>query len=206
MPFDYSELSKGMQEAFEQFGTVFQLPVIQSPFAYLKKNYNNKLILDVGAGVELYVKELLSLDHNTYFSLDNDLSGKFDYRDITDIPAGMKFYWIVLNQILEHLTIEEAFKLLIKLNPHLSQDGKIIITVPNISHPIRYWTNPTHVTPWGYSSLYALSRITGYKVKEIYRYNKKPRPLDPLSWVIERIMRRLYRVDWCDSIMLIGQK
>lgn len=206
MQFYYSNLSKGRKEAVERFGTIFQIPVIRSSYGYLRNNYNNETILDVGAGVDLYIKRMLNLDRNTYFSLDNDLSGTFTFRDIADIPPDKEFYWIVLNQLLEHLSIEETYSLLTSLRPHLHRNGKMVITVPNIFHPIRYWGDPTHVTHWGYAPLYAMCRITEYKVTNIFRYYKRRRLIDPLSWIVERIMRHIYRIDWCESIMIIATK
>lgn len=206
MQINYSTQSKGWRDAVEKFGTIFQLPIIRSSYGYIRENYNNQTILDVGAGVDLYIKKMLKLNENTYFSLDNDLSGTFTYRHVSDIPNELQFDWIVLNQILEHLTIEQAYEMLLDLRSHLKQDGRTVITLPNTFHPIRYWSDPTHVTPWSYAAMYALCRVTGYKVHKIYRYSKNRRPLDPLSRVIERIMRRLYRIDWCDSIMIIATK
>jgi hypothetical protein len=203
---NYSSLSKGRQEGSQKFGDIYHLPVIRSPYDYLRISYRSGLILDVGAGADLYLKKYLNLDENTYFSLDNDLTGTFTYHQISDIPQGMQFEWIILNQLIEHLTIEQAVELLTDLKIFLHPDGQAIITTPNIYHPNRYWGDPTHVTPWGYNALYALLTVVGYQVPHIYRYSKNRRPVDPLAWLIELIMRRLYRIDWCDSIMLIASQ
>jgi 2-polyprenyl-3-methyl-5-hydroxy-6-metoxy-1,4-benzoquinol methylase len=203
---NYSSLSKGMQEGFRKFGYIYQLPVVRSPYDYLRRLYRSGYILDVGAGVDLYIKNILHLDENTYFSLDNDPSGTFSYHQTSDIPQEMQFEWIIINELIEHLTIEQGVELLTGLRNFLHRDGQAIITTPNILHPIRFWSNPTHVTPWSYNALYGLLTSLGYQVPQIYRYSKNHRPLDPLSWLVERLMRRIYRVDWCDSIMVIATR
>jgi len=205
MQVPYSVLSQGRQEAFERFGTIFELPIVRSPYEYLKQFYQEGLVLDVGAGADHYLQQVLGLDDETYHSLDNDPAGQFTYTDVTQIPLYYQYQWMVLNQLLEHLTIEETADLLVGLHGHLAPGGRMVITVPNISHPIRYRTE-THVTPWSYGGLYAMCQFAGYEVLQIYRYSKNRGPLDPLSWIIERVMRRLYRIDWCQSIMLIATR
>ncbi len=202
----YSALSQGRREAFERFGAIYDLPVLRSAYGYLKQHYQGGLVLDIGAGVKHYLQQVLGLDDTAYHSLDNDPSGHFTYVDIAHIPPEQRYRWIVLNQVVEHLTIEEAASLLSALRSHLDEDGEMFITVPNISHPIRYWGDPTHVTPWSYAALYAICRVAKLQVTQIYRYSKHRGPLDPLSWIVERIMRHLYQIDWCQSILLIATR
>jgi hypothetical protein len=203
---NYSSLFKGRQEGFQKFGNIFQLPIVRSPYDYIKKIYRGGLVLDVGAGADLYIKKLLQLDAPDYFSLDNDPSGLFTYHQVSDIPQGMLFDWIIMNQLVEHMTIEQTIDLLTALKNNLHPDGQAIITTPNIFHPNRYWGDPTHVTPWGHNALYGLLTGIGYQVTHIFRYSKNRRPIDPLTWLVERIMRCLYRIDWCDGIMVIATR
>ena len=203
---NYSHLFKGRQEGFQKYGSIYQLPIIRSPYEYLRAYYREGLVLDIGAGADLYIKTLLRLDDNTYFSLDNDPSGPFSYNQISDIPDGMEFKWIIMNQLVEHLTIDQAVIMLTGLKSFFHPEGQAIITTPNIFHPNRFWGDPTHLTPWGHNALYGLLTGIGYQVPYIFRYSKNHRPIDPLTWVVERIMRRLYRIDWCDSIMVIATR
>jgi len=201
----YSALSQGRREAFERFGTIYDLPVLRSAYRYLKQNYQDGLVLDIGAGRERYLQQVLGLDNTAYHSLDTDPSGHFTYADVAQILPEQRYQWIVLNQVVEHLTIEETVSILSALHPHLDEDGKMLITIPNTHHPIRFW-DPTHITPWSYGDLYGICRFSNLQVTQIYRYSKHRGPLDPLSWVIERIMRHLYQIDWCQSILLIATR
>ena len=203
MQVPYSVLGQGRREAFNRFGTIYDLPIVRSAYGYIRHQYRGGLVLDVGAGIEHYLQQVLKLDDKAYHSLDNDPSGDFTYADVTQIPPGEQYQWVVLNQVLEHLTIEKTADLLLDLHAHLAPEGHMVITVPNVLHPVRYRVDETHVTPWSYGGLYAMCRFAGYEVLQIYRYSKNRGPIDPFSWVIERVMRRLYRVDWCQSIMLV---
>jgi len=206
MKVPYASLNDKRREAVERFGSIYDLPVIRSPYDYLKKGYAGGKLLDVGAGTEHFTRRYLGLEEGSYHSLDNDPSGKFTFADISEIPAGQRYRWIVLNQILEHMTIEQTGDMLAALREHLEDEGQLVITVPNVFHPIRYWGDPTHVTHWNYASLYAVCGHVGLQVVDIYRYSKRRGPMDPLSWLVERIMRRLYQIDWCQSIMLIATR
>lgn len=206
MQVPYSALSQGRREAFERFGTIYDLPIMRSAYEYLKQHYQGGLVLDVGAGIEHYLQKVLGIDNAAYHSLDSDPSGRFTYADISEIPLEQQYQWIVLNQVVEHLTVAETADLLSTLRNHLEESGNMLITTPNVSHPNRYWGDPTHVTHWNYGALYAICRVTNLQVTRIYRYSKHRGPLDPLSWIIERVMRHLYQVDWCQSIMLVATR
>ena len=203
---DYSLLFKGRQEGFQTLGNIYNLPTIRSPYDFIKSSYRGGKILDVGSGTHFYIRDLLKLDDQQYYSLDNDPSGEFSFNNVDEIPQGLEFDRIVMNQLVEHLTIHNAFQLILGLYDHLKIDGLILATTPNIFHPNRFWGDPTHVTAWSHSALYGLFRIAKYKNIQVFRYSKNRGPVDPLSWIVERIMRRLYRIDWHDSIMLIAQK
>jgi len=202
----YSTLSKGRKEGFTKFGTVFQLPIIRSPYQEIKNLYLTGRILDVGAGKEKYLKSFLNCSAEVYYSLDTDPDGDFSYRGANEIPSDMVFEWIIMNQLIEHLTIDDAVHLLQELYPHLLPGGSLIITTPNIFHPNRYWGDPTHVTPWGHNALYGLLVSFGYKVNKMMRYSKNRGPKDPLTWLLEKVIRHLYRIDWCDSIIIFASK
>lgn len=203
MDVPYSVISQGRRKAVARFGAVHDLPVIHSVYDYIKQQYRGGMVLDVGAGAEHYTKNLLKLDQELYHSLDTDAGGAFTFTDVQQIPATQQYTWILLNQVLEHLTIEATADVLHGLQSHLQVEGNLVITVPNIAHPVRYRVE-THLTPWSYSGLYAICTWAGYNVQHIYRYSKKRKPLDPLSWLVERVMRNLYQIDWCQSIMLVA--
>ena len=84
MQVPYSALSRGRREAFERFGTVYNLPVVRSAYEYLKQCYQGGLVLDIGAGVDHYLQQVLELD-KAYHSLDNDPTGYFSYTEVVPV-------------------------------------------------------------------------------------------------------------------------
>ena len=89
---------------------------------------------------------------------------------------------------------------------HMAEGAYLIISVPNVQHPVRWRGDPTHVTPWNYKDLYMLIRYVGLECVEIVRYNKFPGPTSFLDRLVCSIVDRIYRIDWCDSIVAVGRK
>lgn len=205
--FEYGAYDDYLKECYKKFGGILEQPIIKSPYDEMAKRYQQGNILDLGAGKKKPLEELLKnkIKDGKYYSLDTDPQGEFDFRTIEEIPSDLKFNLITANQVFEHLTIDESLDLLFKAKKYLADNGKIIATVPNIAHPNRQRSNITHKTPWGHHSFYALFKISGLETKKIYRYSKKlPRGI--IEKILGYYMNRLYRIDYCDSILLIATK
>lgn len=203
----YSQLQAGRQECARVFGSFQKLPIIASAYQRIQEIYYEigGKVLDVGAGVNKPLKSALGLAAADYMTLDDDPDGDFTFRSVQEIPSDCFFNLIVANQFFEHLTIEQTVEVMQNLVLHLSLSSYIVVTVPNIAHPNRFWA-VTHVTPWDYMSIYSLYRLFGLSCLEIARYNKTAGPQNLIEHWLVRIMARLYRIDWCDSIMVVGQK
>ena len=112
---------------------------------------------------------------------------------------------MVANQVLEHLTVADAFAMLRAAYEHLVDGGHLLATVPNAAHPVRQW-DPTHLTAWPMNDLYSLLRNAGFQVASMARYNKYPLTRNPFKRLVVNIVCETFRVDWCDSLMIVGQK
>lgn len=203
----YNQLQAGRQKCAEVFGSFQQLPIIASAYQRIQQIYRETggKVLDVGAGVNKPLKSVLELAKANYLTLDDDPDGDFTFRSVQEIAADCFFNLIVANQFFEHLTIEQTIEVMQNLVLHLNVSGYMVVTVPNIAHPNRFWA-VTHVTPWDYMSIYSLYRLFGLCCLEISRYNKTAGPKNLIDHWLVRVMARLYRVDWCDSIMVVGQR
>lgn len=75
-----------------------------------------------------------------------------------------KFDIIILMDVLEHLELEYAVKLLRKINESLRQNGKLIIQVPNGLSPLKpiFYGDVTHVRPFSVSSMSQILRMAGF--------------------------------------------
>jgi len=205
--FEYGLYRNAIQECYEKFGDILSLPIINSYAREMRSHYTSGNVLDIGAGnaKPLYETFKKSLQHGKYYSLDTDPQGNFDFNSIDEIPLNLRFTLITASQVFEHLGISESIELLWKANHHLLSGGKAIVTVPNISHPNRQWADITHKTPWGAYSFYIVFKYAQLKVTRIARYSKR-HPKGFMEKLIARVVSRLYRMDWCDSILMIGEK
>ena len=132
--------------------------------------------------------------------------GDFDFRLFEEIPTDLQFDLMAANQVLEHLTISDAFTMLRSAYRHLVDGGYLLATVPNAAHPVRQWGDSTHVTPWFMNELYGLVRNAGFQVVSMARYNKYPLTRNPIKRMVVNIVCDVFRVDWCDSLVIVGQK
>lgn len=203
--FEYGFFNYCRKECVEKFGSIQDLAIIKGPYEKIKDIYKEGKVLDIGAGTEKLVQKYLSLSDKYYFSLDNDPGGCFHYSSIEDISENEKFSLITANQFFEHIHLEESIELIYKLSMHLEKFGCLISTVPNIQHPVRQRADITHVTNWDYKALYMLLRYADLEVTEIARYSKR-HPKGIIEKILVKYINKIYRMDWCDSILIIGKK
>ncbi len=192
-------------ECHRTFGSVLDLP-IRAPEEELGGLLREGArVLDVGAGAHKPFQPAITRVTTSYFSLDTDPEGTFDFPSFEEIPADLNFDLIVANQVLEHLNVDEAFSMVRSTFDRLRDGGRFLATVPNAAHPVRQ-RDCTHVTPWSANDLYSLLRSAGFKILALARYNKFPLGRGVLTRLIVRTVCREFRVDWCDSIMILGKR
>jgi len=201
----YSQLTRWAPECLERFGKIHKLPIVKSYHSECARIYTGGEVLDVGAGAFKPLKKILAIEEKDYFSLDNDPGGIFNYVSFADIPGEKKFHLIIMNQVLEHLRIDDAFLFLRESGVHLLSGGHAIISIPNAHHPVRFWGDATHATAWPYEHLYGLIRHSGLCVEKIARYNKFPLTRNPLKRFIIHTVCNTFRMDWCDSMLFIAR-
>ncbi|ODS40533.1 MAG: hypothetical protein A7315_02550 [Candidatus Altiarchaeales archaeon WOR_SM1_79] len=203
--FEYGFYFECLKECFQKFGYIEDLPIIKGPYEKIAETYKGGMVLDVGAGKEKPVQKCLNLPDDLYFSLDDDPCGKFNYNSVEEIPENELFSLITANQFFEHITLQDSINLICNLSKHLEKNGYFVSTVPNIQHPIRQRSNITHITPWEYKALYMLYKYAGLNVIEISRYSKR-HPHGIIEKILAKYINRIYRIDWCDSILIVGRK
>ncbi len=192
-------------ECYTRFGPVLNLP-LRSLVDELPGILSFQCrVLVVGAGAHKPLQAVVESSSAKYFTMDTDPNGTFDFRSFEDVQPDAYFDIVVADQVLEHMPVGDAFGMVCEAFRHLSEGGWLIASVPNTAHPVRQW-DCTHVTPWPANDLYSLLRSAGFAVKSMSRFNKYPLTSNPFKrWVVNTVCRE-FRVDWCDSIMAIGQK
>lgn len=192
-------------ECYQRFGNLLDLP-IRTPQEELAPILASEIrVLDFGAGAHKPFEQVVKSLGASYFSLDNDIDGNFDFRSFDEIPEELQFHIALANQVLEHMTVDAAFSSVASIFDRLVPEGILLATVPNAAHPVRQW-DCTHVTPWPINDLYSLLRSAGFDVINMFRYNKRPLTSNPIKRWIIKIVCSEFRIDWCDSIMGIARK
>lgn len=203
--FEYGFYFDCRKECFQKFGYIDDLPIIKGPYKKIAEIYQGGKVLDVGAGKEKPIQKCLKLSDDLYFSLDDDPYGKFNYNSVEEIPNKELFSLITANQFFEHISLQDSIDLICKLSLHLEKNDYLISTVPNIQHPVRQRADITHITNWDYKALYMLYKYADLEVIEISRYSKR-HPKGIVEKILSRYINRIYRIDWCDSVLIVGRK
>ena len=192
-------------ECYTRFGPAFNLPLRSLVDELPGLLCFQCRVLDVGAGAHKPLQAVVASSSANYFTMDTDPNGTFDFRSFEEVQPEAYFDVVIADQVLEHMPVGEAFGMVCEAFRHLSEGGWLIASVPNTAHPVRQW-DCTHVTPWPANDLYSLLRSAGFIVRKMSHFNKYPLTSNPFKrWVVNTVCRE-FRVDWCDSIMAVGQK
>lgn len=203
---NYSELNQWRLECYERLGSILDLAIASSPYAAIQHLYQGGKVLDVGAGVDKVLQRILGLDDDKYHSLDSDPEGQFTFRTFREIPEGLLFDMAVMNQFLEHLTVDDAHCALRDTFRVLRENGLLVASVPNAHHPVRYHSTVTHVTNWPFSDVYCLLKHVGFEVADMLRSNKRGLPRNPIRRWLVKVVAQEFRIDWCDTIIAVARK
>jgi len=203
----YHNLTRWRKECIERFGQIDRVPIARSFYEVCSRFYNAAdAVLDVGAGMEKPLQKYLGLKSGAYFSLDSEQAGAFDYKTFDDIPGSKTFGLITANQFLEHLSLSEAFDFMRRAFFFLKTEGIIIVGVPNMLHPVRWWQDAMHASIWPYEDLYGMMKECGFEVVGVFKFNKRRLTFNPVKRFIISTVCSTFRMDWCDSILIAGKK
>jgi SAM-dependent methyltransferase len=201
----WSELTSWRNEGYRRFGGILDLPIVRFEPELRRLLGGASRVLDVGAGRDHPLRAKVE-GSTEYRSLDTDPIGEFDYATVADVPDGERFDLAVANQVLEHVTVPDAIEMVQGVAGVLAPGGRFAATVPNVSHPVRHWADATHVTAWGLWDFYGLFRLAGLEVESLARYGKQQLTWRPFRRLVVKVVAKEFRVDWCDSILIVGRR
>jgi hypothetical protein len=202
----WSELTAWRSECFERFGSIHDVPIVDHSRELKRLTAEARRLLDFGASADHPLKRTLDPDRTAYWSLDPDPVGSYDFADLSDVPDDLRFDLVVADQVLEHVPLGDSITVVTGIAAVLEPGGRFVATVPNASHPVRHWGDATHVTPWPVFDLYGLFRVAGLEVESLARYGKRRLSWRPVRRLIVRAVASEFRVDWCDSLMIVGRR
>jgi cyclopropane fatty-acyl-phospholipid synthase-like methyltransferase len=185
MSMDWSKVRDGRAKAYQIMRPLAQAPLIAGAETLIQRFLKpGDSVLDVGAHdrrIERYLSQLGK--PSSYKSLDIDRSFKHDYYAFEDIAE--RFDLVTVLDVVEHISPETINQMLIACHAVLKPGGRVIVTTPNVSHPVRLWRDCTHITPMHHAELGGFLISAGFTEPSLHRIREmsiKDWLLLPLVW------------------------
>jgi cyclopropane fatty-acyl-phospholipid synthase-like methyltransferase len=159
---EYDEYKKNREKLFDSYitndtKTILDFGCGLGHMLYmLKENYGDRKIM----GIDISSEAIIFCQENIHTEVY-----KYSIDDL--FQKGYKCDLIILNDVLEHFSKDEAINLLNKFKLILNKNARLIITVPNMGNPFSqsdYWHDYTHINGFNDSSLKQILQLTEYSV------------------------------------------
>jgi SAM-dependent methyltransferase len=202
----WSKLFEYRDQIHRHYPEIWDLKILRKRFPLMVKMIQDgEKVLDIGAShrnlqerLKRYFPKLI------YKSMDIDRGQFHDFYSLEEIHES--FDVIFLFEVIEHLSLEAGVQLLKRAYDLLNQEGRLILTTPNVFNPSRFWRDATHQVAYCYDELGGLLLAQGFQIKAMYRtYND----------VFHRYLFRLYvmaplhrylGIDFGKSILVVAEK
>lgn len=197
---NWSEVIKNREQATPNLPNILKMPAVEGRMDILKNIIKEgDSILDIGA----YDRTLEKLLDKTgikvrYFSFDVDKTMPHDFYDLDGIDQ--TFDIVTAFEVIEHVTPAQIIDIFNRASKLLKKGGFLVVSTPNVCHPVHFWRSCMHITPVRHDELYNLLLSAGFKDIRIYRAGK-------LKWkeklwaFIYRPLIKLLKMDFMPSII-----
>lgn len=162
-------------------------------------------VLDIGANerqLKGYLDSTVTGSFD-YKSMDIDLSNNHDFYSLDAITG--QYDAIACFEVVEHLSTSAVLSLFQKAHMLLVPGGRIFVSTPNVHHPIGFWCDSTHITPFrlrhlaGWLAAAGCEKFWGYRVVEMTLKKR-------LRYWRYRGLLRLLNMDFAPGILVVGEK
>lgn len=201
----WSEVTRGRQAA-HSLPPILRLPLARDGRELLLGFLRNGVsLLDIGAH-DRNLQRFIEAQGFTisYASLDVDRSREHDYYELSSVDRS--FDIVVAFDVVEHMTVGEAMECFRRVQRDLLKPGGVfLVGTPNVSHPVVFWRDCTHITPFRYDELYGLLAAAGFSRIEIIRCGRFSLR-DRVTALCFRPLLKLLRLDFAPGITAIARK
>lgn len=161
-------------------------------------------ILDVGCGAGEAIEFLLQNGYKNVWGVDVSeteiglaqqrvgnraiLIDANKFLEETDAP----FDLVIMNAVIEHFPLDDAYRILESIGRHLSADGRLVIRTLNCANPLslyRRYVDLTHTMGFTPESITQLLLLSGLEVEGVYAGNAFKRNVGGL---LSRMLHRCY--------------
>ena len=202
----WSRLSTFRDQIHRRYPEVWDLKLLRKRFPLILDHVRDgEKVLDVGASNRNLEGRLKArLPGVVYRSMDIDTEQHHDFYSMEEVEGSYDV--IFLFEVIEHLELVEALRLLRRIHSLLSPGGRLLMSTPNIFNPGRFWRDATHRVAYCYDELGGLLLGLGFQVKEICRtYN------DPFLRYFFRVhvmgpLHRYLGVDFAKTILIVAER
>lgn len=205
MEIDWSAVKRGRDSTRGMFPRVLKVPIIEDAREKVCELLpEGGAILDVGAydrNLDAYLRKVGKAAR--YASYDPDRTLPHDYHRLDEIDA--TFDVIVVFEVIEHLSVSEAFDLLRRLRGLLKDQGALVISTPNVFHPTIFWRDCTHRTGFRYNELVGILKSMGYGGFEVYRVARMSFK-DRIAFFFYKPLIKLLNMDFAGRIVVVARK
>jgi SAM-dependent methyltransferase len=202
---DWSRVRAGRARAYELLPPLAKARLIAGGEVLIRRHLKDgDHVLDVGAH-DRRIERWLKSEHRTaaYRSLDVDRSLPHDYYDFADVDES--FDMVTVLDVVEHVAPEVVHRMMEDSFRVLKPGGRIVVTTPNVSHPVRLWRDCTHITAMHHAELCGFLLSAGFTAPELSRVremNMKDWLLYALAWPTLKLLE----VDFAFGIAMTAVK
>jgi len=136
--------------------------------------------------------------------MDIDREQFHDFYSLEEIQES--FNAIFLFEVIEHLSLGEGVRLLKRVYDLLDQEGRLILTTPNIFNPSRFWRDATHQVAYCYDELGGLLLAQGFQIKAMYRTYSDAFHRYLFRLYVMAPLHRYLGIDFAKSILVVAEK
>jgi hypothetical protein len=185
-------------------------PVARFAERIVRESNRPLTIVEVGPGTGLLAARLqrsYGEKIRAYYGIELDPNVEGPYRRVASLEAvGEPVDLFIASEVAEHMLADRWYaEFLEPLRRHASDGARALVSVPNPVGPGTYARDFSHVQPYPWYDLYAITRLAFDDVqivRALYVWS-----LQRLLTLVPRIVLcSMIEMDWCDNVICIASK